>query len=546
VSAALFAVLVCALAGGFLGRRALATSDRLPDYRLFTTALGAVEGNYVEKVDSARLVYGAIGGMLQTLDPHSSFMDPKYYAQMRERQEGHYYGLGITIQVVDLDINVVSLFEGTPAYRKGIRRGDIIARIAGQDTRSWKDDQGKPLTGAALSDKAVKMLRGPKGTLVKVSIKRPGYDHLIDIEVPRDEITIPSVTASFMVDQQTGYVRVQDFAENTDDELGAALDEMRAKGMKRLLFDLRNNPGGPLDQAIKVANRFLPKGSLIVYTRGRVPNSDQDYFATEASAYTDIPLIVLVNRSSASASEIVSGALQDHDRGLIVGETTFGKALVQSVYRISEGAGLALTTARYYTPSKRLIQRPWDGTFDEYLNYTLRDQTPRTHPAADLRYTDAGRKVYSGGGIEPDERLDGPVEGFNPTQFGRMLYARQTFGNFAERFVAEGDNRIAPRPDQQKVARGFVVDPAMLGEFKKFLVSQKVKVDEDAFAKDANFIRAMIHYEVDMALFGLSEARRNLLTSDPQAQFAMKLFPEADRLLLLRKGKGTKTVSHQP
>jgi carboxyl-terminal processing protease len=544
VSAAVFVVVVCALVGSLLGRGTLATTDRVPDYRVFTTALGAAESNYIDKVDSARLVYGAIGGMLQTLDPHSSFMDPKYYAQMRERQEGHYYGLGITIQVVEMDINVVSLFEGTPAYKKGIRRGDIIARIGGEDTRSWKDDQGKPLVGAALSDRAVKMLRGPKGTLVQVSLKRPGYDKLIDIQVPRDEITIPSIPASFMVDTQTGYVKVENFAENTDHDLGVALGELNSRGMKRLLLDLRGNPGGPLDQAIKVANRFLPQGSLIVYTRGRVPNSDQDYFATERSAYTDIPLIVLVNRNSASASEIVSGALQDHDRGLILGETTFGKALVQSVYRISEGAGLALTTARYYTPSKRLIQRPWDGTFDDYLNYTLRDQTPKTHPASDLRYTDAGRKVYSGGGIEPDERLDGPVEGFNPTQFGRLIYARQTFATFAERFVAQGDTRVDPRPDQRRVARGFTVDDGMLQEFRTFLTSQKIKVDQEAFAKDSDFIRAMIHYEVDMALFGLSEARQSLLASDPQAQFAMRLFPEAERLVQMRKSKASKTASH--
>jgi carboxyl-terminal processing protease len=504
LSAAVSAIVVSALVGGLFGRSALATAARVQDYRAFTAALGAVEANYIDKVDSARLVYGAIGGMLQTLDPHSSFMDPKYYAQMRERQEGHYYGLGITIQVVDGDINVVSLFEGTPAYKKGIRRGDVIARIAGEDTKSWTDDQGKALNGPALSDRAVKKLRGPKGTLVQVSLRRPGYDQLIDIQVPRDEINIPSITASFMVDPQTGYVRVQDFAENTDRDLGNALGELKTHGMKRLLLDLRMNPGGPLDQAIKVSNRFLPQGSLIVYTRGRVPNSDQDYVATERSEYTDMPLVVLVNRSSASASEIVSGALQDHDRGLIVGETTFGKALVQSVYRISENAGLALTTARYYTPSHRLIQRPWDGTFDEYLNYTLRDQTPKAHLASDLRFTDAGRKVYSGGGIEPDKRLDGPVEGFNPTRFSRLLAARQAFGTFAERYVAEGDTRIAPRPDQKRVARGFTVDDGMLEEFKAFLATQKVRMDQEAFAKDTDFIRAMIHYDIDMALFGLS------------------------------------------
>ena len=181
-----------------------------------------------------------------------------------------------------------------------------------------------------------------------------------------------------------------------------------------------------------------------------------------------MPIVVLVNRSSASASEIVSGALQDHDRALIVGETTFGKALVQSVYRISDNAGLALTTARYYTPSKRLIQRPWDGTFDEYLTYTIRDQTPnKPHGRRPTCATPTpGRKVYSGGGIEPDKRLDGPIEGFNPTRFGRTLYARQLFDNYAEKFAAEGDTRIAPRPDQKRVVKGFVVDDATLEDFK--------------------------------------------------------------------------------
>ncbi len=534
VSVALFAILVCALVGGLFGHNAMATDDRVEDYKVYTAALGAVEANYIDKVDSAKLVYRSIDGMLQTLDPHSTFMDPRTYAQMRERQEGRYYGLGITIVVVDGDITVVSLFEGSPAYRKGIRRGDIIAKISGEDAKGWTSDQ------------AVKKLRGPKGTTVKVSLKRQGYDQLIDVEVPRDEITIPSIPAEFMADNQTGYIRLQDFAENTDHDLTAALQSLSSHGMKRLLLDLRGNPGGPLDQAIKVANKFLSQGALIVYTRGRVPNSDQDYVATERSEYTEIPVVVLVNRNSASASEIVSGALQDHDRAFIVGETTFGKALVQSVYRISEGAGLALTTARYYTPSKRLIQRPWDGTFDEYLNYTLRDQNAaRPHPASDLRYTDVGRKVYSGGGIEPDRRIEGPVEGFNPTRFGRMIYARQMFGSYAERYVAEGDTRVAPRPGQKRVARGFTVDDAMLQDFRDYLKSQKVKIDEDAFAKDQAFVRAMIHYEIDLALFGVSEARRNIIVHDPQAQLALQMFPEAEHLAQLRKAKGVRASGGQ-
>ena len=215
--------------------------------------------------------------------------------------------------------------------------------------------------------------------------------------------------------------------------------------MSRLVLDLRGNPGGQLDQAIRVSNRFLPRGDLIVYTRGRVDNSDEDYRATRQSDFLDLPMVVMVNRNSASASEIVSGALQDHDRAIVAGETTFGKALVQSVYRVSQGAGLALTTARYYTPSGRLIQRPWDGAFDEYLTYTMREQSARQHTAEELKLTDGGRKVYSGGGVEPDERFDGPVEGFNPTRFGRSLFGRQLFAGYAERFYAEGDTRPGTR-----------------------------------------------------------------------------------------------------
>ncbi|HSL22937.1 MAG TPA: S41 family peptidase [Vicinamibacterales bacterium] len=525
------AVLVGALAGGLFGSNALARQDRAAEkYELFQAALSAIDANYVEKLPPDRLVYSAIDGMLKTLDPHSSFMDPRTYAQLRERQEGRYYGLGISILVVDGDITVMSLFEGSPAYKKGIRRGDVIARIEGQDTKGWTSDQ------------AVRKLRGPKGTAVNISLKRSGYDGLIDMNVERDEINIPTVRTAFMMDRETGYVRMQDFSETTDDEFGRALASLSSQGMKRLVLDLRDNPGGPLDQAIRVANRFLPRGQKIVYTRGRAQNSDVDYFATEPSDYTDLPVVVLVNRNTASASEIVSGALQDHDRALIVGETTFGKALVQSVYRISMNAGLALTTGRYYTPSGRMIQRPWDNAFDEYLTYTLRDQPTgqRSHEAADLRYTDTGRKVYSGGGIEPDQHIAGPVEGFNPTRFGRSLYAKQMFENFAERFTAEGDTRIVANgnaKNRRTVRRGFAVTDEMVVEFKQFLKDEGEKVDESAFAKDHEFIRAMIKLQVDMALFGIEEARRSLVAQDPQAQAALGLFPEAERLTAVARAR---------
>ena len=324
------AVMMSAVVGGVFGGQVLARQDSVSQhYDAFATALAAVEAHFVDDVDTERLVYGAIGGMLQTLDPHSNFMDPRSYAQLRERQEGRYYGLGISINVIDGRITVMSLFEGSPAFRKGIRRGDVIARISGEDAIGMS------------SEAAVRRLRGPKGSSVNISIRRAGYDELIDLDVERDEIHIPTVEGAFIVDEQTGYIRLGDFSETTDRELRRALGDLQDEGLERLVLDLRGNPGGPLDQAIKVSNQFLPSGDMIVYTRGRVDNSDQDYHAREDSEFTELPLIVLVNRSSASASEIVVGAIQDHDRGLVVGETTFGKALVQSIYRVSHGAGLA-------------------------------------------------------------------------------------------------------------------------------------------------------------------------------------------------------------
>lgn len=521
VPAAAVVVVVAALAGGLLGNRVGASNDRVTDWsRLFAAALATVEREYVEELDSEDLVYGAVDGMLRTLDPHSSFFDPRQYAQLRERQEGTYYGLGLSIVVVNGDITVTNLFEGSPAYRSGIRRGDVIAVIKGESAKGWTSEQ------------AVQQLRGPKGTSVNIGIRRAGVEAIIDLNVERDEINITTVRTAFMIAPGTGYIRLQDFSETTDREVGEALKKLRSEGLQRLVLDLRDNPGGPLDQAIAVANRFLKRGQMIVYTRGRVPNIDEDYPALEQGD-TETPLIVLVNRNSASASEIVAGAVQDHDRGLVIGETTFGKALVQSVYRISNGAGLALTTGRYYTPSGRMIQRPWDGTFDEYLTYSQRDQAAtRDHKADELKYTDSGRKVYSGGGIEPDHFLAGPVEGFAPSRFARQLLTRGYFVGFAERFTAEGDTRpAAASAARHRVARGWTVNDALLKEFAAYLVEQRVKVDDAALAADAAFLRAMIKYEVDLDLFGVEEARRHLSRVDPQAQFALQYFTQAQQLI---------------
>ncbi|MBI4484431.1 MAG: S41 family peptidase [Acidobacteria bacterium] len=524
--AVVFAVALSALVGGFFGRSALATDDKIPErYKAFTAAVNAIESNYFEKVESDALIYSSIRGMLSTLDPHSSFFTPKEYAQMRERQEGKYYGIGVTIVTIDGDITALAVFEGSPASKKGIRKGDIIAKIAGESAKGWTTEQ------------AMLKLRGPRGTPVQMEIKRRGYEALIPIELTRDQVTMPTVPAYFMIDATTGYIRMQDFGENTDRDIKNALHDLSSQGMKRLLFDARGNPGGPLDQAIKVANEFLPKNKMIVYTRGRVSNADQDYLATDESEFTEMPIVMLANRNSASASEIVTGALQDHDRAYVVGETTFGKALVQSVYRLSGNAGLALTTAHYYTPSGRLIQRPWDASFDEYLSYSMKDQdADRPHDASDLKHTAAGRPVYSGGGIEPDRRVPGPLEGFNPSRFGRVLYTRQAFENYAQKFTAEGDTRIsAPSVGRKTVPRNFVVDDAMVADFREQLVADKIKIDEEGFKNNIDFIRAMIRFRIDEVVFGIADARRHLIAVDPQAQVALSLFGEAQKLAELAR-----------
>ena len=351
--------------GGVMGRSALATQDRLPaHYKSFTAALAAIESSYAEPVESDRLVYGAINGMLQTLDPHSSFMDPRTYAQMRERQEQRYYGLGITIQSLDRNITVVRVFEGSPAHQKGLRRGDVIAKAADQDLTGWTTEQ------------AVTKLRGPKGTFVNITHppqrhRRPAGDGRDAGSGHHPEHPGPLHHQGRRRLHPPRGLRRAHRRRAGRGARGPARPGHAAAGPRPA-----RQPGRPArsgDSRLEPLPAARRPDRLHPRPRRRTPTRTT---APRARASSSImPMVVLVNRNSASASEIVSGALQDHDRALVVGETTFGKALVQSVYRVSQGAGLALTTARYYTPSGRLIQRPWDGAFDEYLTYTMRDQS---------------------------------------------------------------------------------------------------------------------------------------------------------------------------
>jgi carboxyl-terminal processing protease len=531
-------VVGAALAGGLFGGRALAGGSRLSEHlRLYTAILGAVEEEYADEVKSDRLVSASIREMLRTLDPHSNFFEAREYGQLQERQKGSYYGLGITVQSVDGNITVVSPFEGTPAHRLGIRAGDVISRIEEEDAR-----------GMSIDD-AVKRLRGPKGTPVRITIVRQGYDAPLDFTVIRDAIPLHSVPYHFMASKSVGYLRLQDFNETTacrpgegpecERELEKALKSLQKGGATAIVLDIRDNPGGLLDQAFAVSNLFLKKGQLVVFTRGRSKRDESNYITEAESPWVGVPLVVLTSRHSASASEIVAGAIQDHDRGLIVGETTFGKGLVQTIMplRNVRGYALALTTARYYTPSGRSIQRDYGGApLDEY--YAPRDRKPCDEGGGEAKLTDAGRRVFGGDGITPDYC----VEPDSPSKFMASLIGRQAFIGFSRFFEAAesaGGAQIAGTGSRSHsvsakvklVGRDFKVDDRVLADFRAFLDSQKLKYTEEDFTAHREQISREILEEVLRQVFGEGEARRRTLAWDPQVKKALELVGKADLLL---------------
>src|ERR1700742_481397 len=389
----------CAVIGSFINQKVAAQSasdeSTLRDsLHSFTNVYSLVEQNYAEPLNTDKTdkaIYdGAIPGMLHVLDPHSNFYDPKAFAQMREDQHGKYYGVGMSIQPQENKIVVLAPFEGTPAYKAGIRPGDVILAVDSKSTDN--------MDSAAVAT----MLKGPRGTHVAVTIAREGTAKPMVFDLIRDEIPRYSVDIAFMIKPNVGYIHVTQFMETTSHEVQEALDKF-GPNVQGLVIDLRENPGGLLNEAVNTADKFLQKGQIVVSQRGRA-FPDQVYRAPKGSDLK-YPIVILVNRDTASAAEIVSGALQDHDRALIVGETTFGKGLVQTVFPISENSGLALTTYHYYTPSGRLIQRNYNGVslYDYY--YVRNDAAPADNSNKEVKLTDSGRPVYGGGGITPDEKI---------------------------------------------------------------------------------------------------------------------------------------------
>jgi len=488
-----------------VGAQSSADESQLRDnLKSFTNVYALVEQNYAEPINGEKAdtaIYdGAIPGMLRVLDPHSNFYDPKAYARMREDQHGRYYGVGMVIQQQNNKVYVITPYENTPSYRAGIRPGDIIASVDGKST----DGMG--------SDLVAKALKGPKGTHVQVTVTREGQSKPLAFDLVRDEIPHPSVDLKYEIRPGIGYIHLTQFQETTAQEVVQAIDGFG--NLKGLLLDLRGNPGGLLSQAVEVCDHLLSKGQNIVSQRGRA-YPDQVYTATHGNEGKTFPIVVLVNHNSASAAEIVSGALQDHDRALIVGETTFGKGLVQTVYNLSENTGLALTTYHYYTPSGRLIQRNYSGVslYDYFYNHAGAQPSDTTN--REVKLTDAGRTVYGGGGITPDEKIDSPKS----NHFQDELLYKSVFFHFASHYLA---NRT--------VDKNFQVDEQVLAEFKKYLTSQDIAWTEADLNGVMDWLKTSIKDKIVTSQFGQLQGLRTLADWDPMIQKALTYLPEAQAL----------------
>jgi carboxyl-terminal processing protease len=520
-SRSLFFVLLVIVACGFLGSAAFSQrgnpayptgasdNDVRDSLHQFSEIYDLVEKNYAEPVNPDKAIYnGAIPGMLHVLDPHSNFFDPKSYSLLREEQSGKYYGVGMQIAPRNNKIIVVAPFAGTPAYKAGLRPGDVIIAV-----------DAKATDNMSVSDVA-DLLKGPKGTNVHISILRESNDKPLEFNVIRDEIPRNSVDLKFMIRPGVGYMHVTAFNETTEQEVEDALQSFGE--LKGLVLDLRGNPGGLLNEGVGVADKFLKKGQVIVSHHGR-SSPEKMYKAAHGNGGKDYPLVVLVNRGTASAAEIVSGAIQDHDRGLIVGEVTFGKGLVQTVYPLGEGTGLALTTAKYYTPSGRLIQRDYTGVslYDYYYSREQEDNpsnnanTNSSTPSHEVKLTDSGRTMFGGGGITPDVK----VKPFKTTKFEDSLLVKYAFFNFAKHYL-----------NNRHVDKNFEVNDAVMQEFRKFLDSQKIAYTEADLNEGSDYIKSSIKTELFISEFGQEEGLRVRAENDPQVIAALSQLPKAKEL----------------
>ena len=501
-------IFLCSLIGGIFGPQVqaaatVADSDDIgASLKTFTSVYGLVEQNFADKIDPDKAIYkGAIPGATRTLDPHTNFFDPRAYQLLREDQKGHYFGVGMQVRPFNGKTVVVAPFAGSPAYRVGIRPGDIIMKVNDKATDN--------LTTTEVAD----MLKGPRGTQVVILISREGSDQPLTFTVIRDEISRSSVKNAIWLKPGIAYVFVEQFSETTSKELEDSLKKLGENNIKGLVLDLRYNPGGLLNEGVAVADKFLQKGQTIVSHRGR-SSPEKVYTARNGNHGHDYPIVVLVNRSSASAAEIVAGALQDHDRGWILGEVTFGKGLVQTVYPLSENTGLALTTAHFYTPSGRLIQRDYSNK--SFFDYYYHKDEPKD--MQDVKMTDSGRTVYGGGGITPDEKYVAPPVDHLQIQ----LAAKSAFFNFSRSYFGQHD---------AKLPKGWSPDVTTLNEFHDYLLKQNYDFTEAEFTQDADYIKRFLKREMYITAFNLDESDRVSVETDPEVERAVEAIPKAKALL---------------
>ncbi len=523
-------ILTAALLGGWLGGPlgasppSEADTDRL--LKVFSEALAAIREHYVEPIPTEELVESAVRGMLRTLDPHSSFFSTSDYNKLQEEQRGRYYGLGISIRAESPGSGRVMVLDppapGTPAYKVGLRAGDIISKIEGEPIDDWD-----------LNEEVIPHLKGPKGTEVNITVERPGETEPLELTVVRDEIPMYTIKYVFRIGDDIGYIRIERFSETTGKELAEALEKLDEKSLKGFILDLRGNPGGALNQALAVSDRFLGNGQVIVVTKDR--HGDGREFRTQQGTEYDYPMVVLINESSASASEIVSGALQDHDRALIVGETSFGKALVQTIYPLEGNRGLALTTGRYYTPSNRLIQRDYSSSFYDYF-YSRQDTTQL---GTEAHYTDSGRTVFAGGGITPDEKVG---LGSSP-RLVTVIQRERLFSEFVDdliqgeiqsdiRYQFSSEERFnLTAEEREQLIPQLVISDETLRLFKTFLHSHQVELTDQSFEESSRLIENRLKQQLFLVLLGLEESQRVSLEVDQQVLKAIELLPEATALI---------------
>ncbi len=490
-------------------------SNLYQELERFMEVLRLLDKVYVEEIEPKKLIDGAIRGSLEELDPHTVYIPRERIQEINERFEGEFEGIGIEFVVHDKWPTVISAIPGSPSEQLGLRPGDRIVAIEGVSTYGITDEEVR------------KRLLGPKGTSVTIQIQRPGVEEPFDVTITRATIPIRSVIVAFMLDDQTGFIKVGRFAKTTNEEFEAALRQLEAAGMRRLILDLRGNSGGFLEQAVEMADKFLEGGKRIVYTRGRIPNANEDYYSTTEATHPKVPLVVLIDHGTASASEIVAGAMQDWDRALIVGQTSFGKGLVQQQIPLRDGSALRVTTARYYTPSGRLIQRSYERGVHEYLVEGWDDEDPNARPAdlpdRPVYTTSSGRKVYGGGGISPDVVI-------RPRRISETtirLIQGQLFLEYGSRFAMRHRELAS---DFTAFRDRFEVTEAMVSELLNLARAKSAQVDDAEVRADWPFIKRRIKSQIARHLWGADQYYQIEVLEDEQVQQARTLISEAAKI----------------